>query len=75
MQSGKMCFISWSEFKEEFMLAFFPENKATIVLMWLQSDYYFQGKTEHRGIHKQVQGPVTTRLVVVGLRICCCEID
>jgi hypothetical protein len=42
--SGKMCFASWSEFMEEFTLAFCPENKATTVLMWLKSDCYFQGK-------------------------------
>jgi hypothetical protein len=44
MQSGKMCFTSWSEFKEEFTSAFCPENKATTALMWLESDRYFQGK-------------------------------
>jgi hypothetical protein len=40
----KMCFMSWNEFKEEFMLAFCPENEATTVLMWLKSNHYFQGK-------------------------------
>jgi hypothetical protein len=44
LQSGKMCFASWSDFTEEFMLAFCPENKATTVLMRLKSDCYFQGK-------------------------------
>jgi hypothetical protein len=39
-----MCFSSWSDFTEEFTLAFCPENKATTVLMRLKSDCYFQGK-------------------------------
>jgi hypothetical protein len=44
MWSGKMCFMSWSEFKEEFTLALYPENEATTALMQLKSDHYFQGK-------------------------------
>jgi hypothetical protein len=44
LRSGKMCFTSWSDFMEEFMLMFCPENKATTALMWLESDCYFQGK-------------------------------
>jgi hypothetical protein len=44
MWSGKMCFVSWSEFKDEFMSAFCPENEATTALMWLESNCYFQGK-------------------------------
>jgi hypothetical protein len=44
MRSGKMYFTSWSEFMEEFVSAFCPENKATTVLMQLESDCYFQGK-------------------------------
>jgi hypothetical protein len=39
-----MCFTSWSDFTEEFMLMFCPENEATIALMWLESDHYYQGK-------------------------------
>jgi hypothetical protein len=35
MQSGKMCFVSWSEFKEEFTSEFCPENEATTALMQL----------------------------------------
>jgi hypothetical protein len=31
--SGKMCFASWHNFIEEFMVTFCPENKATMVLM------------------------------------------
>jgi hypothetical protein len=42
--SGKMCFASWSDFTEEFVSAFCPENEATTVLMRLKSDCYFQGK-------------------------------
>jgi hypothetical protein len=44
MRSRKMCFASWNEFREEFTVAFCPENKATIALMRLESDRYFQGK-------------------------------
>jgi hypothetical protein len=44
LRSGKMCFASWSDFTEEFALMFCPENKATTVLMRLESDHYFQGK-------------------------------
>jgi hypothetical protein len=44
LRTGKMCFTSWSEFTEEFVSAFCPENEATTVLMRLKSDRYFQGK-------------------------------
>jgi hypothetical protein len=44
MQTGKMCFTSWEEFREEFMVAFCPENKATTALMRLELYRYFQGK-------------------------------
>jgi hypothetical protein len=44
LRSGKMCFTSWSDFTEEFVLAFCPENEATTALMQLESDRYFQGK-------------------------------
>jgi hypothetical protein len=44
MRSGKMCFASWDEFREEFTAAFCPENEATTALMRLESDRYFQGK-------------------------------
>jgi hypothetical protein len=44
LRSGKVCFTSWSDFTEEFVLAFCPENEATTVLMWLESNHYFQGK-------------------------------
>jgi hypothetical protein len=43
LQSGKMCFASWSDFTEEFTFTFCPENKATTALMRLKSDSYFQG--------------------------------
>jgi hypothetical protein len=38
LRSWKMCFASWSNFTEEFVLAFCPENKATTALMQLESD-------------------------------------
>jgi hypothetical protein len=41
LRSGKMCFASWSDFTEEFMSTFCPENEATIALMRLESDHYF----------------------------------
>jgi hypothetical protein len=44
LRSGKMCFSSWSDFTEEFVSTFCPENKAITALMWLESDRYFQGK-------------------------------
>jgi hypothetical protein len=37
-------FASWSNFMEEFMSTFCPENEATTALMQLESDHYFQGK-------------------------------
>jgi hypothetical protein len=39
-----MCFASWREFTEEFMSMFCPENEATMALMRLESDRYFQAK-------------------------------
>jgi hypothetical protein len=42
--SGKMCFASWHDFTEEFMSMFCPENEATMALMLLESDCYYQGK-------------------------------
>jgi hypothetical protein len=39
-----MCFASWHDFTEELMSMFCPENEATMVLMWLESDQYYQGK-------------------------------
>jgi hypothetical protein len=44
LRSGKMCFASWSNFTKEFTAMFCLENKATTVLMWLESDRYYQGK-------------------------------
>jgi heme oxygenase len=44
LRSGKMCFTSWSDFTEEFVATFCPENEATITLMRLESNRYFQGK-------------------------------
>jgi hypothetical protein len=42
--SGKMYFASWSNFMEEFVLAFCLENEATTALIRLKSNRYFQGK-------------------------------
>jgi hypothetical protein len=44
LRSGKMCFASWHDFTEEFAATFCPENEATMVLMQLESDWYFQAK-------------------------------
>jgi hypothetical protein len=44
MRTGKMCFASWDELREEFTAVFCPENEATTALMRLESDRYFQGK-------------------------------
>jgi hypothetical protein len=44
MRTGKMCFASWDEFREESTAVFYPENKATTAPMRLKSDRYFQGK-------------------------------
>jgi hypothetical protein len=41
MQTGKICFASWDKFREEFMVAFFPETGATTALIQLESDHYF----------------------------------
>jgi hypothetical protein len=42
--SGKICFASWHDFTEEFVVTFCPENEATTALMRLESDWYYQGK-------------------------------
>jgi hypothetical protein len=42
--SGKMCFASWSDLTGEFMATFCLENEATMALMRLESDRYYQGK-------------------------------
>jgi hypothetical protein len=39
-----MCFSSWQDFTEEFVLTFCPENEATTALMRLKSNRYYQGK-------------------------------
>jgi hypothetical protein len=44
LRSGKMCFASWHGFTEEFVVTFCPENEATMALMRLESDRYYQGK-------------------------------
>jgi hypothetical protein len=45
---GRKCelerYASWDEFREEFTVAFCPENVATTALVRLESDHYFQGK-------------------------------
>jgi hypothetical protein len=44
LRSGKMCFASWHDFTEEFTATFCPENEATMALMRLESNRYYQGK-------------------------------
>jgi hypothetical protein len=44
LRSGKICFASWHDFTEEFAVTFCPENEATMALMRLESDWYYQGK-------------------------------
>jgi hypothetical protein len=44
LRSGKMCFVSWHDFTEEFAATFCPENEATTALMRLKSNQYYQGK-------------------------------
>jgi hypothetical protein len=44
MRSGKMCFASWHDFMEEFAATFCPEDEATMALMRLKSNWYYQGK-------------------------------
>jgi hypothetical protein len=39
-----MCFASWHDFTEEFASTFCPENEATMALMRLESDRYYQGE-------------------------------
>jgi hypothetical protein len=48
-----MCFASWREFTEEFVVMFCPENEATTALMRLESDRYFQAK---RNIETYIDG-------------------
>jgi hypothetical protein len=38
LRSGKMCFASWSDFTDEFVAMFCPENEATTALMRLKSN-------------------------------------
>jgi hypothetical protein len=44
LRSGKMYFASWHNFTEKFVVMFCPENEATMALMRLKSDRYYQGK-------------------------------
>jgi hypothetical protein len=44
MRTGVMAFADWTDFTSEFMSTFCPENKATSMLMRLESDRYFQGQ-------------------------------
>jgi hypothetical protein len=53
-----MCFTSWDEFREEFMVAFCPENEATTALMRLESDHYFQGKRNVEAYIDEFKDPV-----------------
>jgi hypothetical protein len=68
LRSVKMCFASWSDFTEEFVSMFYPENEATMALMQLESDCYYQGKRNVESyIDKFKDLIVTTRLVVAVL--------
>jgi hypothetical protein len=44
MKTGKMCFASWGNSTIELASMFCLENKATIALMRLESEQYFQGR-------------------------------
>jgi hypothetical protein len=44
MKTGRMVFTSWKEIMDELALIFCPESEATIALMTLESNQYFQGK-------------------------------
>jgi hypothetical protein len=44
MKTGRMVFVSWTEFMDEFELIFCPKNEVATVLMTLESDQYLQGK-------------------------------
>jgi hypothetical protein len=44
LRPGKICFALWHNFTEEFTAMFCPENEATMALMQLESDWYYQGK-------------------------------
>jgi hypothetical protein len=39
MKTGKMVFSSWTNFTDEFKSIFCPENKATTMLMTLESNW------------------------------------
>jgi hypothetical protein len=44
MKTGKMVFASWTGFTDKFTSIFCPENEATMALIILKSDRYFQGR-------------------------------
>jgi hypothetical protein len=44
LRSGNMCFVSWNNFTEEFTSTFCLENEATMALIQLESNCYYQGK-------------------------------
>jgi hypothetical protein len=75
MRSGKMCFASWDEFREEFTAAFFPENEATTALMRLESDCYFQGKRNIEAYIDEFKDLVDlsgyTDPIAIVLKFCC----
>ena len=37
-------FVDWKAFREEFVRTFCPKNEATLAIMKLESEGYFQGK-------------------------------
>jgi hypothetical protein len=75
MRTGKMCFTSWEEFREEFMAVFCPENEATTVLMWLESDRYLQGKWNVEAYIDEFKDLVDlsgyTDPITIVLKFCC----
>jgi hypothetical protein len=75
MRTGKMCFTSWDESREEFMAAFCPENEATTALMRLESDHYFQGKWNVEAYIDEFKDLVNlsgyTDPIAIVLKFCC----
>jgi hypothetical protein len=70
-----MCFASWDKFREKFMVAFCPENKATTVLIRLESNHYFQGKWNVEAYIDEFKDLVNlsgyTDPITIVLKFCC----
>jgi hypothetical protein len=75
MRTGKMCFASWDEFREEFTAAFCPENEATTALMRFKLDHYFQGKQNIEAYIDEFKDLVDlsgyTDPITIVLKFCC----